>query len=122
MVPGMKWKFMQLLRQTKPKLSSLFLWLRLICLIVGSRDLKIRVLTLLRVLTNFFYGDYPYLQQTINDPMAPITKHFLKDLWSLQLPAKIKLHMWNYYNNFLPTYNNLHKWCIALNKSLSVMH
>lgn len=33
--------------------------------------------------------------------------HFYKNMWNLQIPSKIKIHMWKLFNNFLLTRENL---------------
>lgn len=52
------------------------------------------------------------LLQSGRPPFGPFnvqtnTKTFYKQLWGLNLPSKIKIHVWQASRNFLPTYLNL---------------
>lgn len=50
------------------------------------------------------------LQSLRDFPIATTTtiKTF-SELWTLQLPEKIKITLWKVYNDFIPTYANLNK-------------
>ncbi|KAA3485159.1 reverse transcriptase [Gossypium australe] len=49
--------------------------------------------------------------QTISNTMDDTGKYksFYKQLWELQLPSKIKVHMWRLIKNYIPHLCNLHK-------------
>ncbi|KAK5775182.1 hypothetical protein PVK06_043051 [Gossypium arboreum] len=48
-------------------------------------------------------------QNIPNDSTGITATTFFTKLWSLQLPQKIKIHLWKTYRNFLPTFTNLEK-------------
>lgn len=52
-------------------------------------------------------------QNTLNDSIGITTTTFFTKLWFLQLPQKIKIHLWKMYRNFLPTFTNLEKHYIS---------
>ncbi|KAK8545753.1 hypothetical protein V6N12_026575 [Hibiscus sabdariffa] len=49
------------------------------------------------------------LLQNASRAMVPHISAFFSDVWSVELPPKVRITMWRIANNFLPTYDNLQR-------------
>ncbi|KAK5793101.1 hypothetical protein PVK06_034237 [Gossypium arboreum] len=54
------------------------------------------------------HSGHKLLLQEGQSQRQPNYNHFYKRLWSLDLPPKIKITIWRFFCNFLPTFYNLH--------------
>lgn len=49
-----------------------------------------------------------HIQNTLDtSPNGEEYNEFYKSLWALHIPAKVKIHIWRMFNNFLPHFCNL---------------
>ncbi|KAL4308866.1 hypothetical protein GQ457_01G015730 [Hibiscus cannabinus] len=59
--------------------------------------------------------DLPAITGVTGAPFSHMILQFFNDMWSVNLPAKVKINMWKVANSFLPTYSALQNRSLHVN-------